>query len=93
MNKYERAQLEYEKMMAERAEARKKEVLGLGAKLLVALDETGEVHANSSSVYRQLPFEYLMSTTDMFDVVQKLGELGFDVQRVDSGGQPTWMLA
>lgn len=62
-------------------------------KLLTALDESGEVRSVSGAVYRQEPFEYLMSTTDMYHVVQHLRGLGVEVQRVDAGGNPTWRLA
>jgi hypothetical protein len=76
----------------ERKEARLNVVRNLAAKLLLALEENGEVIANGGSVYRQNPFEYLMSTTDMCDVVRYLAMMSIVVQRVDAGGQPTWRL-
>ena len=35
---------------------------------------------------------FLMNTTDMYEAVRRLGEVGVVVERMDSGGRPTWDL-
>ena len=45
----------------------------------------GSIYSNSVG--------YVMSTTDLYDVVRALGTVGISVERTDSGGTPTWMLS
>jgi len=69
------------------------QVSTLGAysvKLLEAL-QRGLVRCIGGTVYDS-NMNYLMTNTDMYYAVRELGSKGIPVQRIDSGGSPTWDL-
>ena len=70
----------------------KKELLDNCAALVDALNEHGEVKAIGGAVFKGHG-EPLMNTTDMYHAVRELAGMGVSIQRVDSGGNPTWRLA
>jgi hypothetical protein len=81
-----------DEILARLSEERNRKVLNLCADLLVAIERDGVVRAISGVVFCGKG-RFLMSTTDMYDVVMKLRGIGIEVRRIDSGGQPTWALA
>jgi hypothetical protein len=60
------------------------------AHLFVAL-KAGRVWTNGGGVL-DYDGKFLMTTTEMREVVQYLHNIGISVNRIDSGGQPTWRL-
>lgn len=59
-------------------------------KLLVALNKG--VVKNTGACIHDIDWKPLMNGTAMYEAVRGLGERGYDIQRIDSGGTPTWAL-
>lgn len=72
-------------------EERAKKILDRAAVLLHALQKYGHVHGGGGAVYTDKG-DPVMNTTQMYQVVTKLRELDINVERVDAGGFPTWVL-
>lgn len=61
-------------------------------RLLTVLREQGEVVSPAGMVFGRNPYVLLMNNTEMYECVRHLATLGYNVERVDSGGLPTWRL-
>lgn len=51
----------------------------------------GEIYALGGSVYSK-SVGYIMSTSDLYDIVRALNSVKIPVGRLDSGGSPRWGL-
>lgn len=58
------------------------------AKILNAL-KRGSIRAIGGMVY-DFNNEYLLLTSELYDVVKDANKLGIKIRRMDAGGSPTW---